>query len=61
MQILATFVSLKPKCSSTLAKATDTRTEVLPKQGCSPLRATDTVRRGNNHHRETRSASLEVK
>ena len=60
MQILATFLSLKPKRSSTLAKATDTRTEVLPKQGCSPLRATDTVRCGHHHHRETRSASLEA-
>ena len=43
IQILAMFLSLRPQCSSTPAKATDTKNKVLPKQGCSPVRATDTV------------------
>ena len=59
LQILATFLSLKPKCSSTHLQKPDTRTEVLLKQGCSPselqtpwdMVTTTTERPGQPHWR----------
>lgn len=59
LQILATFLSLRPKCSFTHLQKPDTRTEVLLKQGRSPselqtpwdMVTTTTERPGQPHWR----------